>query len=319
MQLVRGIHNLRAKHRGCVLTIGNFDGVHLGHSRVISSLVAKAKQYNLVSAVMVFEPQPQEVFNPTNAPARLSRLRDKYTWLAKLGVERLICVKFSLEFASMKAEDFINQLLVDKLGVAHLIIGDDFHFGKDREGDFTMLQQHGELRGFSVVDTQSFKREGCRISSTEIRMALEQDNLQLAEKMLGRPYSIIGRVVHGDKKGRTLGFPTANVQLKRCVSPVSGVYAVTVKTEFGQHFGVANIGSRPTVSGTRQQLEVHLFDFNKNLYGQQIDVALVKKIRNEHKFSSLDELTKQINLDSNQARQIFNELNIADTDNNINE
>ena len=302
MQLVRGIHNLRDAHNGCVLTIGNFDGVHLGHQRVIAALVAKAKELNLVPAVVVFEPQPQELFNPQMAPARLSRLRDKYTLLKQLGVKRLICVNFNHDFASQTAEHFIEKLLVAKLGIKHLIIGDDFRFGKNRTGNFTMLKNAGERFGFDVTDTKTYKLADCRISSTEIRKALQQDDMAETKRMLGRTYSIIGRVVHGDKQGRNLGFPTANVLLKRCVSPVSGVYVVRVSA-LGQIFnGVANIGSRPTVNGIRQQLEVHIFDFNTDLYGQQIEVALLKKLRDEQRFASLDELISQIAKDCEQAR-----------------
>ncbi len=321
MQLVRGIHNInlstdsgkKSFEKGCALTIGNFDGVHLGHRRVIAALVEKAKKLNCEAVVMVFEPQPQELFSPDTAPARLCRLRDKYSLLKQLGVDRLLCVNFNRKFASQTAQEFIEQLLVKRLAVKHLIIGDDFHFGKNRQGNFEMLCHAGLKFGFSVTDTASFKLADCRISSTEIRQALEQDRLADAQKMLGRPYSIIGRVFHGDKRGREIGFPTANVSLKRKVSPISGVYAVQVKTIDGDYFGVANIGSRPTVSGTRAQLEVHIFDFNKDLYGQHIEVNMLKKLRNEMKFESINALTKQIDIDSKQARDfIINEYKVCD-------
>ena len=308
MQLVRGLHNIQSEDHGCVLTIGNFDGVHLGHRRVISALVEKAKALKCASAVMVFEPQPRELFSPQTAPARLSRLRDKYLLLQELGVERLICVNFNKKFAHLSAEEFIEQLLVNRLGIKHLIIGDDFHFGRNRVGNFEMLCRSGEHFGFNVSNTASYKMANCRISSTEIRQALERDALVEAQRMLGRPYSIIGRVFHGDKRGRQLGFPTANVLLKRRVSPVCGVYVVQVKTSIGQFYGVANIGSRPTVSGIRQQLEVHIFDFNADLYGQSIEVVMLNKLRNEIKFLSISELTTQISKDSEQARRYLNNL-----------
>ena len=308
MQLIRGIHNIQSQDHGCVLTIGNFDGVHLGHARVITALIEKAKALNCTPAVMIFEPQPQELFSPETAPARLTRLRDKYILLKKLGVERLICVNFHREFACKSAEDFIEQLLVKQLGIKHLIIGDDFRFGKSRMGDFSLLKQAGEKFNFAVSDTASFKLEDCRISSTQIRNALEQDLLADAEKMLGRAYSIIGRVFHGDKRGRQLGFPTANVLLKRRVSPISGVYVVEVKTVEHSFYGVANIGSRPTVSGIRQQLEVHIFNFNEDIYGQTIEVVMLKKLRDEIKFSSLDDLKKQISQDSEQAQAFVQHL-----------
>jgi len=308
MQLIRGIHNIQSEHHGCVLTIGNFDGVHLGHKEVIKALVKQAKELNSIAAVMVFEPQPREFFSPQTAPARLCRLRDKYTLLASLGVERLICVNFNEKFATQSAENFVQDLLVNKLGIKSLIVGDDFKFGKNRQGNYGMLLEAGNKFDFNVSDTASYKLSELRISSTEIRFALENDDLVEAEKMLGRPYSIIGRVFHGDKRGRQLGFPTANVKLKRRVSPVNGVYAVKVKINNKEFFGVANIGSRPTVSGIRQQLEVHIFDFSSELYGQIIEVVLLKKIRKEMNFDSLTALTEQIKVDSMQARQFISNL-----------
>lgn len=308
MQLIRGIHNIHSSilegESDCVLTIGNFDGVHLGHQQVIKALVEKAKQSNCIASVLVFEPQPQEFFSPNTAPARLCRLRDKYQLLKNLGVQRLICVNFNRKFAEQTAEQFIKELLINKLNVKHLIVGDDFHFGKNRVGNYPMLCKSGEQLGFSVSDTASYKMSDCRISSTEIRTALEQNNLAHAQEMLGRPYSIIGRVFHGDKRGRQIGFPTANVRLKRRVSPVSGVYAVQVNINDDVFFGVANIGSRPTVSGIRQQLEVHIFNFANDIYGQSIEVVMLDKIREEQRFSSVTALVEQIKLDSAQA-QLF--------------
>ena len=308
MQLVRGIHNIQSEDHGCVLTIGNFDGVHKGHQRVIAALVARAKLLNCAAAVLVFEPQPQELFAPDKAPARLCRLRDKYALLAELGVERLICVNFTRKFASQSAQQFIEHLLVEKLGIKHLIVGDDFHFGKNRLGDFSMLLEAGKQFGFGVTDTASCKLANCRVSSTAIRDALEQDNLNDVETMLGRPYSIIGKVFHGDKRGRQLGFPTANVLLKRRKSPLDGVFAVIVKTNSGTFNGVANIGSRPTVNGIRQQLEVHIFNFDDDLYGQCIEVIIKKKLRQVMKFDSLEALTAQIKQDSDQAKQVLNNI-----------
>lgn len=308
MQLVRGIHNIKDSDHGCVLTIGNFDGVHLGHRRVIAALVEKAAELNCIPAVMVFEPQPQELFAPESAPARLTRLRDKYSLLEQLGVKRLICVSFNKQFASLTAEHFVEHLLVEKLGIQHLIIGDDFRFGKNRQGDFGMLCNAGDKFDFGVSDTKSFKLADCRISSTAIRTALEQNDLHEAERMLGRPYSIIGRVFHGDKRGRTLGFPTANIKLKRRVSPVCGVYVVGVNVLGKRYYGVANIGSRPTVAGIRQQLEVHVFDFDHNVYGEIMEVVLLKKLREEMKFDSLENLTRQIDIDSQQAKHYIESI-----------
>lgn len=305
MQLIRGIHNIKAQDHGCVLTIGNFDGVHKGHQKVIESLVLKAKSLNCVPAVLVFEPQPQEVFSPKSAPARLSRLRDKYKLLAALGVERLICIPFTFAFAGQSPEQFIESLLVEKLGIKHLIVGDDFHFGKNRAGNYQMLRQAGKEFGFNVSDTDSCKMLDCRVSSTAIREALDNNDFAQVENMLGRPYGISGKVFHGDKRGRQLGFPTANVLLKRKKSPLNGVFAVNVLTAKGSFKGVANIGDRPTISGVRQQLEVNIFNFNENLYGQAIEVIVKTKLREVIKFDNLDALRQQIFKDVEQAKVYF--------------
>lgn len=303
MELIRGIHNIQPHHAGCVLTIGNFDGVHLGHQAVLEQVSQKAKQLGLPSIVMTFDPQPLELFAQDNAPARLTRLRDKFVQLSKLDIERLLCVNFNRRFANQTPNEFITDLLVKRLGVKFLVVGDDFCFGKNRQGNFQMLQQAGEKYGFEVVSTQSFRLQKLRVSSTAIREALAEDDLDSAADMLGRDYSISGRVSHGRKLGRTIGFPTANIPLKRCVSPVSGVYAVQAlglgDTPIN---GVANIGNRPTVNGVRQQLEVHLFDFQANLYGKQLEIVLRHKLRDEIKFESFDALKQQIELDAEAAR-----------------
>lgn len=305
MQLIRGIHNLRDEHHGCVLTIGKFDGVHLGHQGVLERLVEKARAMNLPATVMVFEPQPEELFTPEQAPARLSLLRDKYIQLKRLGVDRLLCIKFDLKFAAQSAEKFVDELLIKKLGVQYLVVGDDFRFGQGRVGDFGMLQKKGALHQFTVVSTRSLRLQACRISSTAIRGALSQNDFLLAEQMLGREFSISGKVVHGDKKGRTIGFPTANVLLKRCKAPVNGVFAVSAVIKNKEYLGVANIGHRPTVNGVRSQLEVHLFDFTGQLYGQFISVALKHKIREEQRFASFEQLQKQIQQDAVAAKRLL--------------
>ncbi len=306
MELIRGIHNLRARHHGCVLTIGNFDGVHRGHQSLLRRLKSEGQRLGLPTMVMVFEPQPLELFAGDKAPARLMRLRDKCRYLAREGVDYLLCVKFNPLFASNTAQFFVSGLLVEKLGVKFLMVGDDFCFGAGRQGDYRLLQRSGEEFGFTVANSDSFCEKGLRISSTGIREALKNDDLALAESYLGRPFSISGRVVHGDKVGRTIGFPTANVPLKRRVIPVKGVYAVEVMGLGDKPLpGVANIGTRPTVAGIRQQLEVHLLDANMNLYGHHIDVVLRAKLRNEQRFASLDELKQQIAKDVLAARNLF--------------
>ncbi|PMH39735.1 riboflavin biosynthesis protein RibF [Vibrio sp. 10N.286.49.B3] len=314
MELIRGIRNIKPQHHGCVLTIGNFDGVHLGHQEVLSQVSERASQLGLPSVVMTFEPQPMELFIKDQAPARLTRLRDKYVQLSKLNIDRLLCVNFNTYFANLSAEAFIRDLLVTRLGVKFLVVGDDFCFGKGREGNFAMLQQAGLQYGFEVVSTDSFcvptqTTSKVRVSSTAIRDALAVDNLDDAEQMLGRLYSISGRVSHGRKLGRTIGFPTANIPLKRCVPPVSGVYVVQAQNAEGNMLGgVANIGQRPTVNGTRLQLEVHFFDFAADIYGQQLEVLLLHKLRDEKKFESFDALKDQIKLDAEAARVWLRQL-----------
>ena len=209
MEFIRGLNNVKPSHRGCVLTIGKFDGVHLGHQAVLSNVLEKARALDLPATVMVFEPQPEEVFTPHRAPARISPLREKYELLKTQGVDRLLAVRFNADFARQSADTFVHDLLVDKLGVKFLVVGDDFRFGNGRKGDFAMLQAAGRMYGFEVVSTQSFMMHAHRISSTAVRSALDASDFSLAEDMLGRPFAIYGKVVHGEKKGRTIGFPTA--------------------------------------------------------------------------------------------------------------
>lgn len=306
MKFIRGIHNLQEQHRGCVLTIGNFDGVHRGHQALLARLREEGRRRNLPVVVMLFEPQPLELFAADKAPARLTRLREKLRYLQAAGVDAVLCLRFDRRFASLSAHSFVADLLVDKLGVRFLAVGDDFRFGAGREGDFLLLQKAGVDYGFDVISTQTFCDDGKRISSTAVRQALAEDNLPLAAALLGHPFSISGRVVHGDALGRTIGFPTANLPLRRYVSPVKGVYAVEVYGLGEQPLpGVANIGTRPTVAGIRQQLEVHLLDVAIDLYGRHIEVVLCEKIRNEQRFASLDALKEQIAKDVVAARTFF--------------
>ena len=314
MELIRGIHNLRQQQEGCVLSIGNFDGTHLGHHAVLSRLLKEAERLQVPATVMTFEPQPAELFSGNNAPGRLSRLRDKFVQLEKLNLDRLLCVSFKHEFANLSADEFIEQLLIKKLNIKFLVIGDDFHFGYQRLGDFALLKEAGEKFGFEVIDTRSLSQDASRVSSTRIRSALAKGQLPQAEQMLGRKYSIAGRVGHGRKLGRTIGVPTANLLLKRRVSPVSGVFVVSVLGIGEQgiddkiYRGVANIGCRPTLQGERQQLEVHIFDFQGDLYGVQLEVLLEKKLRDETRFDSFAELKEQIDKDIQQAKE-WHQLN----------
>ena len=306
MELIRGIHNILPSHHGCVLSIGNFDGVHRGHAEVIKRLVDKAHHFQLPATIMTFEPQPQELFRGDKAPARLSLLRDKVRLLDELEVDRLLCVNFTPSFASQPAQAFIEDLLVNKLGVKYLVVGDDFCFGKGREGTFDMLVAAGKEFGFTVVSTQSFIVGSQRVSSTLVREQLQLGNLEQARRLLGHPFILSGRVAHGQKIGRTIGFPTANIALKRKVVPVRGVFAVRLFWDDSDIYeGVANIGFRPTVQGQVCHLEVHSFDFDGDLYGKRVEVELVAKIRDEQPFESLDALKKQILNDANEAKALF--------------
>jgi riboflavin kinase/FMN adenylyltransferase len=308
MELIRGLHNLGPVHHGCVATIGNFDGVHLGHQAVIGQLAEQADRYGVPSLAMIFEPQPMEFFAPDRAPARLTRLREKLQALRRYSVDRVLCVRFDRRFAGMEAEDFVKDILVQRLGVRYLVVGDDFRFGHNRVGNFAMLQAAGQEHGFQVVNMHTFTVDGERVSSTRVREALAAGDLAGAEILLGRPYRMCGRVAHGDKRGRSIGFPTANIHLHRHNTPVRGVYAVEMFGIEGEPVaGVANVGTRPTVDGTRSLLEVHLFDFDRDIYGEYINVNFLHKLRDEKRFDSFDALKDQIRNDVIEARHWFQE------------
>lgn len=305
-KIIRGLHNLPKEPTGCVATIGNFDGIHLGHQAVLNQLALKADTLALPAVVITFEPQPNEFFAPEKAPARLCRFREKVEALRCYAIQQLCVLRFNKKLASMTAEAFIEKLLVKGLKVRYLVVGDDFKFGKDRKGDFALLQKAGQKYGFQVVNMHTFAIEQKRVSSTRIRKALAAGDLILAEKLLGRPYRMSGRVAHGDKRGRTMGFPTANIHLHRCKVPLSGVYAVQLFGVEGEPIkGVANVGIRPTVGAEKALLEVHLFDFNREIYGEHVQVHFLHKLRDEHKFDGLESLIKQINIDSEQAKAYF--------------
>jgi len=310
MRLIRGLAQLEPFLKGCVLTIGNFDGLHLGHRTVINKLAERGAALNLPVVAMIFEPQPLEYFLGDNAPSRLMRLREKVIQFATLPVDYLVIMRFNRQFADYDAEQFIDDVLLKKLNVKHLVIGDDFHFGKARRGNFAMLKEKGRHCGFTVEDTGSFSLAGHRISSTLIRDALGDGDLAQAEKLLGCCYSICGRVVHGDKRGRAIGYPTANIKLFRKNTPVNGVFAVTMSGIDGLEVeGIANVGIRPTVSGeSKVILETHLFNFDKEIYGRYVEVHFKQKIRDEIRFESLDELKNQIASDIIETKKIFAEL-----------
>lgn len=305
MELIRGQHNLRPRHYGCVATIGNFDGVHLGHQQILHQLTAPAAALGLPRLVITFEPQPQEFFS-SQVPARLTRLREKLLALAERGVDRVLCLEFNQRLAATPAPAFIEELLVRRLGVRYLLVGDDFRFGHRRQGDFRLLCQAGQQHGFQVARTHSFLVNGERASSTRIRQALAQGQLELAAALLGRPYAMCGRVAHGDRRGRQLGYPTANIHLHRRATPLAGVYAVMLHgADAAPLPGVANVGRRPTVNGVREQLEAHLFDFDRDIYGRHVKVDFIHYLRPERRFESLSLLQQQLVRDECEARAFF--------------
>jgi len=314
MRLIRGLSNLQrlAENpqsplaRGCVATIGNFDGVHLGHKTIMSQVKNKAEALGLPSVAMIFEPQPSEFFQGREAPPRLMPFRQKFEALLAEGVDVVLCIQFNERFRSYSAMDFIEQILITGLGVHHLVVGDDFRFGCDRAGDFNLLEQVGAERGFTVENTRTVTINGQRVSSTRVRNALNVNGLEEAERLLGHRYRIHGRVVYGQQLGRTIGAPTANILLHQ-MPALRGVYVVQARTDGGTWFdGVANIGLRPTVDGKRPSLEVHLFDFAGTLYGQHLEVVFRHGLRDEVKFDSVDELKQQIARDFEQARHWLN-------------
>lgn len=307
MELIRGLHNLRPRHRGCVATIGAFDGVHLGHQSVIAALLEKAAELELPSVVIVFEPLPREYFSPHKAPARLMSFREKFKALEALGVDRILRIRFTEHLQTMSAQEFIEDIFVTGLGSKYVVLGDDFRFGNDREGDLELMQEQGQRFGFEAVSTTTYTFGHERVSSTRIRKALEGAQFSEAEKLLGRPYKISGKVVYGRQLGRTLGSPTANLELHRLRAPLAGVYAVTVSgAGLSNAPGVANIGVRPTVNDSiKANLEVHLLGFEGNLYGRTIEVTFCTKLRDEMKFDSVDELKKNIQKDIERARAWF--------------
>ncbi|WP_192035982.1 bifunctional riboflavin kinase/FAD synthetase [Halomonas sp. YLGW01] len=306
MRVIRGLHNLPEAPEGCVATIGNFDGVHRGHQAILDQLRERAAKLGLPVTVVVFEPQPREYFAGDQAPPRLTRLRDKARLLAECGADQVLCLPFNEALRSLTARQFIERILVAGLGVRHLVVGDDFRFGRERDGDFSLLAQLGEECGFGVEHTRTFQLDDERVSSSRVRTLLASGNFAQAARMLGRPYRLAGRVIVDRQLGRTIGTPTANVPLLPQPLALRGVYAVVTELPDGRCLpGVANIGWRPTVGSTRPVLEVHLFDVNEDLYGQRLRVYPCARLRGEITFDGLEPLKRQIQVDQARARDYF--------------
>jgi riboflavin kinase/FMN adenylyltransferase len=288
------------------VTIGNFDGVHRGHRALLDRLDAKARELNLGSCVLTFEPHPREFFSPDSAPARLSRLRDKLELMASAGVGRVHVARFDKRFAALSAARFVEEVLVRGLGTRWLTVGRDFRFGQGRGGDFATLEAASERHGFRLESMADVLQEGERVSSSAVRRALQAGDLRRAERLLGHTYTISGRVAHGAKLGRDLGFPTANIPLRRS-PPLSGIYVVEVEVD-GEKLGpaVASVGRRPTVNPVaRPLLEVHLLEFRQDLYGRHLRVCFLEKLRDEEKYADLVQLKEAIARDVRRAREYF--------------
>lgn len=301
-------HGWPAATRPNAVTIGNFDGVHLGHQAMLAKLTARAASVGGLPTVLTFEPHPREIFTPQDAPTRLTSLREKLEVLKGLGVAHVHVCRFTRDFASLSPEDFVRRILVDGLKARYVLVGDDFRFGARRAGDFDLLLVYGEKYGFQAEAMHTVEAAGQRASSTAVREALASGDMAGAAQLLGRPYSISGRVVGGEQLGRKIGYPTANILLKHNRPPVKGVFAVRVQGLATPDWpGVANLGTRPSVHPNgNPTLEVHLFDLDRNLYGHHLRVEFLHKLRDEAKFPSFDALVAQIGRDARQARELLN-------------
>ena len=308
MEIIRGQHNIRPKHRGCVATIGNFDGVHHGHQLLLAHLNAKRDELSSPSTLITFEPLPREYFAGLVKPGRLTRFREKVTLLTRTGLDRMLCLPFNEQLAQVTATTVIEDFLVRQLDVRYVVVGDDFRFGRGREGDYAMLKRGGDRFGFDVshIGTLTFDHE--RVSSSRVREALAAGDIRLAEKLLGHRFFVMGHVIYGRQLGRQLGVPTANIPLHRYRAPLDGVFAVTVTGLDRPYEGIANVGVRPTIGGKEPLLETHLFDFNGDIYGALLTVTFRHKLREERQFAGLDALKAQIARDIEEARAWFEDV-----------
>jgi len=308
MKLIRGIYQIQ-QHSPCVATIGNFDGLHLGHRKILDQVKDEAGRLKCPTTVISFEPLPTEFFSKKFAkelPGRIYPYGDKARILEELGIDEFVCLDFSTELSEMEPEDFIKEILLERLNIKHLVIGDDFRFGKQRRGDYAMLCEIGKQFGMEVSNTATVEQTGKRVSSTRIREYLGKGDLSEANLLLVDAYQLSGEIMHGDKRGRTIGFPTLNISLPEDIVAARGAYAVKVHgLADGALKGVANIGNRPTVSGAETRLETHVFDFDEQVYGKQACIELVSFLRAEKKFDSFDDLMAQITRDSQRAREVL--------------
>ena len=308
MEFIRGIHNIKPHHQGCIATIGNFDGVHLGHQTILQQITRQSQKTKSRSCVIIFEPQPKEFFLKDQAPKRICDLRQKLIFFADYQIDQVLCINFNNKFKQLSADNFITELLLEKLKVRTLYIGEDFKYGNDRIGNFNHLTSFATNNNFTAHVVPKFIKNNKKISSTLIRELLQNNDLSTANKFMGHPFTITGKVVTGNQYGRKLGFPTANIALKRTNIPINGVFIVRVIINGIVFFGVANMGLRLSIDNQHPILEVHILNFNKDLYGRLIQVEFIKKLRQTQKFSSMDELSKAIHQDVIQAKQFIDNL-----------
>lgn len=307
MRIIRGIKNLKKINFNSVVSIGNFDGVHLGHQKLLSTLYNIGKKNNLPTIIILFEPQPLEFLNNQNPPKRITQFHEKIKYIKLYKIDIILCINFNKFFSNLSAEKFIIQILINKLHIKFIIIGEDFQFGSKRNGNITFLKKMSKKYTFNVIEIKSLYKNNVKISSTNIRKYLLDNNIKLANFLLGRPFSIIGRVIYGNQIGRTLGYPTANIKLCSNICINNGVYAVKMYCK-KKYLGICNIGVKPSYINTSKNkiLEVYLFDTNIDLYNKEIEVFLYKKIRNECFFSSSQKLKDQISQDIIIVKKYFN-------------
>ena len=306
MDFVRGLHNLRPRHRGCVLTIGAFDGVHRGHQQMIGVLRERAAELELPAAVLSFEPTPREYFAKGSPPPRLTRFRERFDALAAYGVDRFICARFDERMRCTTHDEFIERVLVKGFGIRHIVVGHDFRFARDHKGTIETLRAAGPVFGFEVSEVPVREVDGVRVSSSLIREVLEAGDMQRAAEYLGRPYRITGKVIEGQRLGRKLGYPTANLRLHRRATPVAGIFAIRVSgAGLKDAPAVASLGTRPAVNGKELLLEAHVFDYSGDLYRQYVHVDFIARLRDELWFPTMDALVEQIHKDAQLARDIL--------------
>ncbi len=305
MRLVRHLRDLPYPDldAGSVVTIGAYDGIHLGHQQLLERVDHVAEDTGLTTVVMSFEPTPKEFFGGTSPPARLMRFREKFDSLEARGIDLFYCPRFAAPMRDIAAADFIRRVLVHGLNARYLVVGDDFHFARRREGTIEQLNAVAGVLEYDVEQVPSVVVNGVRVSSTAIRDALGQGDMKTAARLLGRPYRMSGKIVKGDRVGRTLGYPTANVDLRRRQSAVMGIFAARVHgLDGGPHDAVASVGSRPTFAGTKPILEVHLFDFDADIYGKYIHVDFIAWLREQEKFDMVEDLVAQMDVDADNAK-----------------